>query len=74
MIVLLKDKSPCYKCKYRWFPRNMQKFLGVPMCLFYHDTEKHREGNDDYCGSFEEGNRQESWQDKNIVNKGWCNE
>ena len=49
----LKNKSQCYKCKYCWFPEGLQKFLGEPMCLYYHDTGKHKENDENHCFSFE---------------------
>lgn len=49
----LKNKSQCYKCKYCWFPDGLQKFLGEPMCLYYHDTGKHKENDENHCNSFE---------------------
>ena len=51
--MILQDKSQCYKCKYCWFPEGLQKFLEEPMCLYYHDTGKHRENDVNYCFSFE---------------------
>lgn len=49
----LKNKSQCYKCKYCWFPEGLQKFLGEPMCLYYHDTGKHKDNDESHCNSFE---------------------
>ena len=51
---MYKDKKRCLKCEYGYFPKGMESFLGVPMCLFYCETGKHRDGNDDYCNSFKE--------------------
>lgn len=53
----LKNKSQCYKCKYCWFPEGLQKFLGEPMCLYYHDTGKHKENDESHCFSFERKTR-----------------
>ena len=51
---MYKDKKRCLKCEYGYFPKGMESFLGVPMCLFYCETGRHRDGNDDYCNSFKE--------------------
>lgn len=62
--MILQDKSQCYKCKYCWFPEGLQKFLEEPMCLYYHDTGKHRENDENHCYSFER-------KSQNRVGKDW---
>lgn len=49
---MYKDKDRCLECRYGYFPVSCRSFLEVPMCLYYHDTGKDRDGNDEYCNSF----------------------
>lgn len=50
---MYKDKKRCKKCMYGWMPNGQPTyFVPVPMCLYYHDTGQHRDGNDDICNSF----------------------
>lgn len=51
---MYKDKNRCKKCVYGWLANGVPtKLVPYPMCLYYHDTGKHRDGNDEYCNSFE---------------------
>lgn len=50
--MLLKDKSCCLKCRYGYFPDGAQRFLGEPMCLYFHDTGLHRVNDENHCESF----------------------
>lgn len=65
----LKNKSQCYKCKYCWFPEGLQKILGEPMCLYYHDTGKHKDNDENHCNSFESKrqNRESKYKDLKII-------
>lgn len=50
---MYKNKERCKKCVYGWLPTGMDKFFkGQPACLYFHDTEKHRDGDDKTCNSF----------------------
>lgn len=61
---MYNHKDKCLKCKYGWFPANMHKFLGTPMCLYYHDTGMHRDGDDNTCNSFEKLTQEEIQRNK----------
>jgi len=52
---MYKYKDRCKKCVYGWLPNgHPSSFVQQPMCLFYHDTAKHRDGDDETCNSFKE--------------------
>lgn len=52
-IMLLKDFTCCYKCKYGWLPKEMEFFFeNRPMCLYYHNTGKHRINDEYHCKTF----------------------
>ena len=51
--MLLKDFTCCYKCKYGWLPKEMKIFFeNRPMCLYYHNTGKHRINDEYHCKTF----------------------
>ena len=49
-------KDRCKKCKYGFLPDYGMAwfFEGKPMCLYFHDTGMHRDGDDNTCNSFVE--------------------
>ena len=57
---MYKHKDRCKECKYGFLPEGMDRFFeGKPACLYYHDTAKHRDGDDDTCNSFEQLTKEE---------------
>ena len=57
---MYKDKKRCKKCMYGWLPNgHPTKLVEQPMCLFFHDTGMHRDGDDDTCNSFKELTQEE---------------
>ena len=54
-MTLLKDVSCCHKCKYGYLNNDMKWFFeDRPMCLYFHDTGKHRINDENHCKMFEE--------------------
>lgn len=52
---MYKNKKRCKKCWYGWLPNNRPtRLVPEPMCLFYHDTGLHRDGDNNICNSFKE--------------------
>ena len=50
---MCNNKKRCKGCIYGWMTDGIDWFFeGSPMCLYFHDTGRHRDGNDDYCNSF----------------------
>ena len=70
---MYKDKKRCLKCSYGYFPAGAQKFLGEPMCLYYHDTGKHRDGDDYTCNSFKKLTPEEIKQRQKENRRGYEN-
>ena len=63
---MYQDKKRCAKCKYGWLPHGQpSKLVPYHMCLYYHDTGLHRDGDDETCNSFIELSK----EDRTIRNK-----
>lgn len=51
--MIYKNKKQCWKCKYGWSINGNHD--GKPdniMCLYFHDTNKHRDNDENNCRSY----------------------